>query len=163
VSAHSFREVIALLDGHAEQFHDTLDRAVEIAAAEHARLTLAKTTSAGWLAGCTCGFPIATALPLVDLQEHARESLARAAELVPQSLSLTTVLLAADTHGSLCKLLDRGNYDLLVATEPFLHRHRRLRRALDRMGISMLAVCADTRVRAGAPRKRLRTRPATQM
>jgi hypothetical protein len=162
VSAHSFNEVIAVLDGERDQFRCVLDRAIEIAEVEHARLTLAKTTSAGWPAGCTCVFPIATVPPAASLEEHARDVLAHTAEHIPKSLSLTTVLLGADTYVSLRGLLRRGHYDLLVSGERFLHHHQRLRRALDRMGVSTLAVAAELEVETAQADAPSSQRPAAR-
>ncbi|HUB73264.1 MAG TPA: hypothetical protein VL979_04410 [Solirubrobacteraceae bacterium] len=150
MSADGFRHVLAILDGEPEDYRRLLAGAVELAQVQHARLTLAKTSDAGWLAQCVCVFPIVCVAPRAELEEHARDVLARSAELIPQSISLATLLLGEDACLSLRRLLSGGEYDLVVMREAFLRRRGRLRRVLRRAGVSTLAVAVGPRERVAA-------------
>jgi hypothetical protein len=145
MSSASFRHVLAILDGDPEDYSHVIARAVELAEAERARLTLAKTRGPLWLAHGVCVFPLVTVPPAVDLERHARDVLARTAELIPQTVSLSTLLLGDDACLSLRRVLGRGDYDLLVADERYLRRRWRLRRLLQRADISTLAVVRGER------------------
>jgi Universal stress protein family len=146
VGASSFRHVLALLDDDSCAMCSVLDRAIELAGAEHARLTLAKTTDPGWVTSCLCAYgALAGAVPLTDaeLQERAGHRLARAAEFVPGSISLTTVVLGRDTPSAVRRLAEGACYDLLVVSHRLLAHSRRLRRVVKRLGISMLTVSLE--------------------
>jgi hypothetical protein len=153
VSADRFRHVLAILDGEPEDYRHVMARAAELADAEHARLTLAKTRGPSWLAHGVCVFPLVAVPPAVDLEQHARDVLARTAELIPETVSLSTLLLGDDACLSLRRLLGRGDYDLLVADERYLRRKRRLRRLLQRADISTLAVARGERERGALARE----------
>jgi hypothetical protein len=162
MSSNGFRNVLAILDGEPERRRAVLERASEIAELEHARLTLAKTREDVRLAACACVFGVATLPPPLELEKHDLDALARTAEQMPQTISLTTLLLGSDAHDSLRALLREGAYDLLVADMRFLRRHRRLRRLLRRDGVSALAVAdrppARRPERAQPPRASLAAR-----
>jgi len=162
MSATAFHNVLAVLDGEPDEQQAVLERAIELAQVEHARLTLAKTRESAWLAQCACVFPLAVVPPAGDCEEHALDALARCAELVPQSVSVTTLLLGADVHAALAALLREGAFDLLVSGEAFLHRSR-LRRALHRAGICTLAIARPPASRSPrASAAPLQRRPAPQ-
>src|SRR5258708_7149406 len=93
MSADSFRHVLAILDGEPEDYRHVIARAVELADAEHARLTLAKTRGPAWLAHGVCVFPLVPVPPPADLDQHARDVLARTAQLIPETVSLSSLLL----------------------------------------------------------------------
>ncbi len=136
MSADSFRHVLAILDGEPEDYRHVIARAVELADAEHARLTLAKTRGPVWLAhGVT-------------------------AELIPETVSLSSLLLGDDACLSLRRLLGRGDYDLVVADERYLRRKRRLRRLLQRADISTLAVARGERDRSALAQEPAEPNPA---
>jgi Universal stress protein family len=139
----SFHRLLAILDGEPEEHAHVLARAVELAEAEHATLTLAKTRDVCLLAHCACAFPTVAALPVADSEGRARDVLARTAELIPQSISLRTVLLGDDPSATLRRLLARCDYDLVIAREELLRRRRRLRRVLRGAGVSTLGVVRD--------------------
>jgi hypothetical protein len=146
MGASSFRHVLAVLDDDAQGACGVLDRAVELADAEHARLTLAKTSNPGWWWVCLGGFGALTcSVPLTDaeLQEGAGHQLARAAEFVPASIPLTTVVLGRDTARALRRLTEGACYDLLVVSDRLLAHSRKLRRAAGRLGISTLTVSPE--------------------
>jgi hypothetical protein len=132
-----------MLDDQPEGVWAVLERAVELAEGEHARLTLAKTCGPGRVASCMCSFGALACTPPVsygDLQAEAAGRLARAAEMVPASISLTTVVLGRDTAGSLRSLVGAGCHDLLVVRAGFLARRRGLRRAITKLEIATLTV-----------------------
>jgi hypothetical protein len=166
MSASSFHHLLALLDDEKEAMWAVLDRAVELADAEHARLTLAKTTAPGPIAVCMCSFiALASAPPVTDeeLQADASRRLAQAAEFVPDSISLCTVLLGADTPRALLRLVERGDYDLIVASERDLRHDRGLRRAIRKLGIAALLVTEEPVAQSRLlSREAFRPRPATQ-
>ena len=160
MSSDSFRHVLAILDGEPEDYSHVIARAVEMAEAEHARLTLAKTRGPVWLAHGVCVFPLVTVPPAVDLEQHARDVLARTAEQIPQTVSLSTLLLGDDACLSLRRVLERGDYDLLVADERYVRRRRRLRRLLRRADISTLAVARGKRDRGTLAQEPAEPQPA---
>src|SRR5258707_12251028 len=108
MSADSFRHVLAILDGEPEDYRHVIARAVELADAEHARLTLAKTRGPAWLAHGVRVFPLGAVPPPVDLGPHARDVLPRTAELIPETVSLSSLLLRDDGCLSLRRLLGGG-------------------------------------------------------
>jgi nucleotide-binding universal stress UspA family protein len=148
MSASSFRHVLALLDD-SDESSAVLERAVELADAENARLTLAKFAPSETLVVCVAMAPLACAVPVAEevLQAEACRRLADAAELVPASIPLTTVLLRPDAVASLRETVERGGHDLLVATRRTLDRSRKLRRAIRDLGISTLTVSAEPEAR----------------
>ena len=144
----SFRHVLGLLDDDREAAEVVLEDAVRLAEADHARLTLAKTTDPGplirWLRPCAI-FSLPT--PITELlsaeaefKEAAGHRLARAAEFVPSSIPITTLLLGPDTGCALRALLQTGAYDVLVANALVLARNPRLSRELTRLGVCALAI-----------------------
>ncbi len=143
MSCHSFHEVLALLDHDEGAMWSVLDRAVELADAERARLTLAKTTDPGRLAKWFAPLAMLSRVAVVadtDTEEFARDQLARASELVPMSVPLTTVLLGRDTPSALRQLAGQRIYDLLVLNPGLTAHCLRLRREIRRLGLCTLTV-----------------------
>jgi hypothetical protein len=140
-----------------DQLWTTFEAAVDLAGAENARLTLAKTTDAGrcymWLSPFAFGG--AYMPPPLDAAIKAKWLLAQAAELVPEWLPVTTLLLGSETQDVLLKLIRAGRYDVLVGG-PKLFRHcPRLVRDLERRGIG--SVCS------GDPQPRALQRVLTRL
>ena len=166
MSASSFHHLLALIDDDKHAMWSVLDRAVELAEAENARLTLAKTTAPGRVAVCMCSFvALGYAPPVSDeqLQAEASRRLAQAAEFVPPTIPLCTVLLCADTARGLRRLVQRGDYDLIVAGERDLRHHPSLRRAIRKLGIAALMVSEEPVAQSRLlSREAFRPRPATQ-
>lgn len=147
MSAVSFRNVLALLHDNEEEMWAVLERAVELADTERARLTLAKTTDPGRLVRWFCPLtPLCRLAPIAepDLSAIAARRLARLAETVPASIPLCTVLLRSDTCGSLRRLADRVPFDLVVVSAGQLAHGLKLRRELRRLGVCTLSVAADS-------------------
>jgi hypothetical protein len=146
MTCSSFRHVVALLHDREADTLAVLERAVELADAERARLTLAKTTDPGLLFRWFSPFkPLCRMAPLpeTDLATFAGRRLARWAEAVPASIPVCTVLLPTDTSEGMRKLAARTPYDLVVvAATPLAHSFK-LRRALRRLGVCTLAVARD--------------------
>jgi hypothetical protein len=146
VSADSFRHVLALLHDGEEEMWAVLERAVELADTERARLTLAKTTDPGRLVRWFCPLaPLCRLAPIAepDLSAIAARRLACLAETVPASIPICTVLLSADTSGSLRRLADHIPFDLVVVSAAQLSHGLKLRRQLHRLGVCTLAVATD--------------------
>jgi hypothetical protein len=146
LSARSFRHVLALLHDCEQDIAVVLDRAVEMAQAERARLTLAKTTDPGrlvrWFGALA---PLGRMAPLCepDLEAIAGHRLARAAELIPAEIPVSTVLFGRNTARALRKLAAGGAYDLLVVAATELGRDAKLRREIARLDLCTLAVTRD--------------------
>ncbi|HWC86684.1 MAG TPA: hypothetical protein VG388_09095 [Solirubrobacteraceae bacterium] len=144
----SFRHVLGVLENGEDALVSVLTGAVRLAEIERARLTLAKTTDPGrvirWLRPCAALSMVTPMAELVsaeaDLEEMAGHRLARAAEFVPASIPVTTIVLGPDTARALRALLGSGTYDVMVATAALLARSPRLGRELRRLGVSVLAL-----------------------
>jgi hypothetical protein len=142
MSCRSFRHVLALLDDDETAMWTVLDRAIELAEAENARLTIAKTTDPGWIVRwfgplavlSRCGTVV---VPDTQLQCSALD---RASEYVPASIPLTRVLLGPDTACALRRLAEPADYDLLVVKESLVAHDRALRREIRRLGLCALTV-----------------------
>lgn len=141
-----------------------LERAVEMADAEHARLTLAKTSAVGRVGLCLCSFTALTCVPPVtreQLQAEAAQRLARVAESVPDWIPLSTVVLGCDTPRALERLVERDAYDLIVVSESDALHRRGLRRTIRKLGIAALMVTSEPVAQPQPPlRKAFRPRPA---
>jgi len=153
VSCAHFRHVLALLDDREQDMWAVLERAVELAESERARLTLAKTTDPGRLVrwfGPLAPLCRLAPIPEPDLAAIAERRLTALAEAVPESLPVCTVLLTSNTTACLRRLAARMPYDLLVASESQLCHDLKLRRQLRRLGVSTLAVGREAIAEAGA-------------
>jgi hypothetical protein len=140
----SICNVLAVLSDDTDQIRETFNTAVELAEAENARLTLAKTCEYGnsyvWISPFGVGG--AYLPPSSDSPQTAACLLARIAEFVPTWIPVTTIVLEQSTQRSLIKLLDDGHYGAVVADAKLFPRCRRLRRRL-RQG-QILAVPVKT-------------------
>ena len=160
MSTTSFRHVLALLEDDSDGMWGVLERAVELADAERARLTLAKTVDGTAIVTCACALgPMLCAVPLTEeaLKQEGADRLAQAAEFVPASIPLTTVLLGWDTPRSLRCLVKQGCHDLLIVGSRYVKHRPMLRRAIRKLGISTLTVSPEP-----APKLRLLSREPLQ-
>jgi hypothetical protein len=146
MSCSSFRQILAVLGHDDRSISAVLDRAIELADAERARLTLAKTTDPGRLIRWFAPAAISRAgyVAEFDPQVFARDLLARASEFVPASIPLTTVLLGIDTPCALRLLTAKHLYDLLVIDSALPGRSRKLRREIQRSRMCALMVSPDS-------------------
>ena len=139
------KHVLAVLEDDESRLWSALDRAIELADAEHARLTLAKTTDPGWLMRWFAPAGLhAMCVPAEELDTRvaASHKLARAAEFVPAWIPVTTLLLGQSTAHALAEMVQRGCYDAVVTPEGLLRHSRRLRTELRRLGIeTVVAGC----------------------
>jgi hypothetical protein len=138
----SMCNVLGVLDDDEELMWDTLDAAIQLADAEHARLTLSKTCEPGRTYFWLCPFAAGGIYlpPAQDSPEEAGRVLARLAEFVPEWIPLTTLVLGANTSGELRKLVRKGQYGAIVAPESLLSRRSLLSRELRRSGIVSMPV-----------------------
>jgi hypothetical protein len=137
----SMCNVLGVLDDDERLVWETLEAAVELAEAEHSRLTLAKTCELNrymW----ACPFPSATLCVAPAPHDSAQHLLAGAVERVPMSLPVTTLMLGSSTIQELRKLLRAGHYDAIVAPRRLLSARHRLAHALERDGIRCVPVPA---------------------
>ncbi|MBO0769145.1 MAG: hypothetical protein J2O48_10730 [Solirubrobacterales bacterium] len=164
----SKRNVLGVLDGNEAHVARVVEAAVELADDEHARLTLVQSWYPGqayaWFSPCGAGGMYVP--PLEDPKLLADRALARAAESVPRSIPVTTIVLAPDCRRQLCRLARSGTFDALVADERLFRHGRRLLRELRRDGVEPVPVSIrkgrllPKRQPQGAPREsahRLRT------
>jgi len=145
VSAH---HVLGVLEDDDRRLWATLEQAIAVAEAEHARLTLAKTTDPGWLMRWFAPAALnamCVASDELDFRTAASHKLANAAEFVPGCIPVTTVVLGESTAMALIEVIDRGHHDVVVMSDA-MHSHcRRLRCALKAHGVR--AVLVPTRPR----------------
>lgn len=143
-----FHHVLGVLDDDEVGVGTVLADAVRLAEAERARLTLAKTTDPGrlvrWLRPCAVLSLIVPMTEILsaeaDMTAIAGHRLARAAEFVPDSIPITTLLLGPQTGTALRALIRSDTYDVVVARAALLARNPRLRRELRKLGVCALAV-----------------------
>jgi hypothetical protein len=146
----SMCNVLAVLSDDRNQIRETFNTAVELADAENARLTLAKTCEYGksyvWISPFGVG---GAYLPEPsDSPETAAGLLARVAEFVPSWIPVTTMVLEHSTQRSLMKLLCDGHYGAVVADAKLFPRCRRLRRRLEHDQILAVPVKPGSRGRS---------------
>jgi hypothetical protein len=162
VSCSGFRQLLVLLEDCERSIWTVLDRAVELADVECARMTLAMCTDPGWIVRWLGPLALANrVVPVIDadLETSAGHRLAQAAEVVPGSIPLTTLMLGRDTPAELTRVVPAGSYDLLVLHSRLPARSPRLRRAIARLGISVLAVSAEEISRTELLSRTARGRP----
>ena len=134
-------QVLSVLEDSDSRMWPVLSRALELAHATDARLTLAKTTDPGWLmrwfapSASLQSCSLSCSCDNVEGFTEASYALARAAEFVPAETPVTKVLLGGNTAGSLLRLIRRGSFDFIVLSD-ILARDRRLRRGLPRLDIT---------------------------
>ena len=143
MSAH---RVLGVLEDDEQRLWATLERAIAVAEAEYARLTLAKTTDPGWLMRWFAPAALnamCVSSEEMDFRTAASHKLARAAEFVPGCVPVTTLVLGESTAPALMELIGRGEHDVVVLSD-VLHGHcRRLRCALSEQGIRTVLVASQ--------------------
>lgn len=133
----SFHHVLALLDHDARSWRSILDSAIGLAEVEQARLTIAGISDPGWIVKWFA--PIAA--PVTDPYLDAlSDELRRAADLVPPSIPVTTVILGAPTGRALRQLTRGAAYDLLVVRDALAAQSRTLWRVIRDLELSVLVI-----------------------
>jgi nucleotide-binding universal stress UspA family protein len=115
-----YRDILVAYDGSADA-DAALEHAIELAHDQHARLTLLTVAPPPHQPGAI-GAP---ATP--DLRESFATAQRRAAESVPDDISLTTQLIGGEPADAILAAIRKGDHDLLVMGS---HGHSRLHRAL---------------------------------
>jgi hypothetical protein len=144
-----YHGILAVIGADASEGDAVLARAAEVAEESHGRLTIAAVAHPGRLVTWLSGLAISAAsLPPVqdELVTLAERRLARAAEFIPGTISLTTIVLTEPPRRSVRRLLDSGCYDLLV-----IGAHLAAKRALAHVPIPALVVPAADLAAAAAP------------
>lgn len=143
MSCRAFRHLLVLLDDDERSRWSVVERAIEIAEVERARLTIAKTTDPGrcvkWFA------PMATVsragLVIAADTDTPRCALDQVSRCIPASIPFTRVLLGEDTARALRRLAETEVFDLLVVREGFAAHNRGVWREIRRLNVSVLKVC----------------------
>jgi hypothetical protein len=133
-----YHGILAVIGADAAEADAVLERAAELAQEHNGRLTIAAAAHPGRLVTWLSGLAIsAAALPPVrdELVTLAERRLARAAEFMPETISLTTLVITEPPRRSVRRLLDSGCYDLLV-----IGAHLAAKRALAHVPIPALVV-----------------------
>lgn len=129
----------------------TCRAAIELAQSSNARLTLVRTCEEGrayvWVAPFAVG--AAYLPPEVASPEEAARQLARFVEQVPDSISVTTLVLTSDSQACVLKLLRERHFGAIVAEADLFSRWRRLRRELRREQLQTVLVSAERPLQDG--------------
>lgn len=106
-----FRSILVAVDA-SRAATAALERAISLARDDHARLTLITVcTTPRWLLPS----PYITLIPTQDELEHqARELVERAAALVPEDVSVSTVVRRGPVVESILERVRQGEHDLVV-------------------------------------------------
>jgi hypothetical protein len=139
-------DVLAVLEDAEAQLWTTFDAAVDLAAAENARLTLAKTSAEGatymWLSPfCFGGVHLP---PSIEQEVEAERMLTNVVEVVPAWLPVTIVRLGRDNQESLRRLIRGNRFGAVVAGPKLFKQYPRFARDLRRARV--LTVCADSEI-----------------
>src|SRR3954452_20603121 len=107
----SLHHVLGILESDENRLWTVLDRAVALAEAEGADLTLAKTSDTGRIMRCLETLVRRSVMSRArpETQPGEVDRLARAAEFVPGSLSIKTLVLGPDTRSALRELVGCGS------------------------------------------------------
>ena len=138
------RRILVAFDG-SPGARAALARAIEIAVAQNARLTIAAVVpDARWCAGFgMMVMPVSPETLRKDAEREMLRLLAEARDEVPADVSLTTQLLYGRPARALAKLADAEGYDLVVTGPRPVRRLRRrgvTRDLLARTRASVLAI-----------------------
>ena len=137
--------VLAVLSDGEESMQATFRAAVELAQNANARLTLVKTCERGRSYVWVAPFAVGSAYmpPDVGSPEEAAQALSRLAEEVPDSISVTTLVLTEDTQAALLGLLAKGHFGAVVTERGLLSGCRRVRRLLRNEQVFTVLVDCD--------------------
>ena len=106
-----FHNILVAIDGSSSA-QRALQHAIDLAEALHARLTIVTVASE------VPGFAATAGLDTGVLEEAAEDEgvkrLREATDLVPQSVSVTTILRHGSAARQILKVAKEGNYDLIV-------------------------------------------------
>jgi hypothetical protein len=136
-----YHSLLAVIGGDTAEADAVLARAAWLAEESHGRLTIAAVAHPGrlttWLAGLALA--VAAVPPCRDeLETLAQRRLARAAEFMPETIGVTTMVITEPPRRPVRRLLETGCYDLLV-----IGAHLAAHRALAHVPIPVLVVPAS--------------------
>lgn len=137
--------VLAVLSDDEESMSATLRKAVELADAHNARLTLVKTCEQGRAYVWVAPFAVGSAYlpPELESPEQAAHVLSRLADQVPASIPVTLLVLTKGTQESLLTLLRKAQFGAVVADADLLTHCWRLRRWLRGEQLYIVPVTRD--------------------
>jgi nucleotide-binding universal stress UspA family protein len=108
-----FRNILVCVDGstHSER---ALSEAIDLAAAERARLTLLTAVPRPPYWACTPSTAAGIESLTTDLSHEAKAALRAAVDRVPQSIPVTTILTEEPIRDVLMQRISSGEHDLVV-------------------------------------------------
>lgn len=108
-----FRNILAAIDGSPDS-DEALTQAVDLAASEHARLTLfSAINTPPAVAYSGVGGDVVTELTK-EAESDTEKVLREALEHVPEDVSVTTIMSSEPARPALLRQLEQGQHDLLV-------------------------------------------------
>jgi nucleotide-binding universal stress UspA family protein len=160
-----FRDILVCVDGSA-QADQALTQAIDLATAEHSRLTLLAAVPRPPYWACS---PLTAAgvEPLAaDLAREAQGALRAAVDRVPNSIPVTTIFSQEPIREALTRRLKTGHHDLVVMgsrgrgalTASVLGSFSHF--ALNHSDVPVLIVNADGQVASASDLKRVQAAPA---
>jgi nucleotide-binding universal stress UspA family protein len=149
IQPRSTPRVLLAFDGSAGAW-TALERAIDVAVAEHARLTIAGVVGEPtvWTGFAPVALPFTGEMLRKELEREMEQHLAAARDEVPATVSVDVRLLHGKPAAVLSELAEAGGYDLVVAGPRPAGRLRRLlgrsvtHALLTRSSASVLAVKA---------------------
>jgi nucleotide-binding universal stress UspA family protein len=109
-----FRNILVAIDGSPDA-DEALAQAIDLAEAEHARLTLlSATTGPPVVAYASIGAAEVVVRGLEDAEREAKRALEQGRERVPDSVSVTTVMSIKPPRAAILRQIADGQHDLLV-------------------------------------------------
>lgn len=135
--SEAFHSILAVLRSDRAESETVLARASALAEDAHGLLTVAAVSYPGWWAMWlqSLAFAAAALPPVPDARDAAHDRLACAAEFVPETVGLKTLVIEGPPRRPLERLLRSGHYDLLV-----VGAHLARRRPLSHLPIPALIV-----------------------
>jgi nucleotide-binding universal stress UspA family protein len=105
-----FHSILVAVDG-SEAATRALEQAIDVARAEGARLTLASVAVSPRRVSWPCFVPVPTE---DDLEREAQEILERAEALVPEDVSVSTIVRRGPAAKAILERVETGEHDLVV-------------------------------------------------
>ena len=147
--SEAFHSILAVIGADRPESKAVLARAGALADEGHGLLTVAALSYPGWWVTWLQGlaFTAAVVPPVPDARRAAQDRLARAAEFIPATVGLRTLVVEGPPRRPLERLMRTGAFDLLV-----VGAHLANRRPLSHLTIPALVVPGeDARAPVASP------------